>query len=55
MPWKIRKKGNKFCVYNIETNKEVDGGCHADHLGALAHQRVLHAETEGERSKKKGK
>jgi hypothetical protein len=53
MPYKIRKKGSKFCVYNIESGKSE--GCHDDHLGALAHQRVLYGETEEERSKKKGK
>jgi len=41
MPYGIKPSGDKFVVYNTDTDKPVPGGEHATRADALAHQRAL--------------
>lgn len=42
MPWKIKKRGNKWCVVKEGTTSPVPGGCHATRAEAVRHQRALY-------------
>lgn len=41
MPYGIRRRNDRWCVYNTDTDENVPGGCHDTHERALAHQRAL--------------
>jgi len=45
MPYTIRKKGSKFCVYNTETGENK--GCSDDMETAVAHRNVLYGVDKG--------
>lgn len=42
-PYGIRKQDGEFCVYNVDTGSNVDGGCHESRSDALSHQRAMMA------------
>lgn len=41
MPWKITKRGSKYCVVKKDTGQTVK--CHANKAKATAHMRALYA------------
>lgn len=43
MPWDVRKKGSRYCVYKKGSSTPVPGGCHATRADAVKHQRALYA------------
>lgn len=45
MPYKIVKKGDKFCVLKKDTGENT--GCSANEHDAIAHMRVMYAAESG--------
>ena len=53
MPYDIRQKGNKHCVYNKDTGKNE--GCSDSYEKAVSHMRVLYGVHSSWRPSKKKK
>lgn len=43
MPWKVHKRGDRYCVVKIGETAPVPGGCHGTRAEAIRHQRALYA------------
>lgn len=43
MPWKVKKRGRRWCVIKIGESSPVPGGCHGTREEAIRHQRALYA------------
>ena len=46
MPWRISKRGGRYCVVKEGERKAVPGGCHKTRAEAVKHQRALYASEE---------
>ena len=43
MPWDVKKKDDKFCVYKKGSGTPIKGGCHDTRAEAVKHQKALYA------------
>jgi hypothetical protein len=47
MPWKIKKKGGKWCVVKADTGETVPGGCHDKAVDAHKHLYAIEKNAHG--------
>jgi 2'-5' RNA ligase len=43
MPWKVEKRGSRYCVVKEGTTRPIPGGCHATRADAVKQQKALYA------------